>query len=81
VERERDGDWNAAVWSDRERLGGEVCFRGTRVPVRVLFEYLGSGHTMEQFLDDFEGVTQEQIGAVLRLAGESVTRWSMGPAA
>ena len=47
-------------------------YRNTRVPVRVLFEYHESGETIGQFLDDFEGVTREQVAGVLRLAGKTV---------
>jgi uncharacterized protein (DUF433 family) len=56
------------VVSDPERLGGEPVFVGTRVPVRSLFTYVRKGYLVEQFLDDFEGVTPEQVQAVLELA-------------
>ena len=64
--------WFPFVSVDADRLGGEPVFRNTRVPVRVLFEYLESGETIGQFLDDFEGVTREQVAGVLRLAGKTV---------
>ena len=64
--------WFPFVSVDPERLGGEPVFRDTRVPVRVLFEYLEGGQTIVQFLEDFEGVTREQVAAVLRLAGKTV---------
>lgn len=64
--------WFQFVSVDPDRLGGEPVFRNTRVPVRVLFEYLESGETIGQFLDDFEGVTREQVAGVLRLAGKTV---------
>ena len=60
------------VWSDPGRLGGRVCFKGTRVPVDALFENLEAGLTLEQFLDEFEGVTREQAVAVLEYAHRSV---------
>jgi uncharacterized protein (DUF433 family) len=56
------------VLSDPERLGGEPVFKGTRVPVRSLFEHLRGGIPLEEFLDDFEGVTKAQAEAVLELA-------------
>jgi len=40
----------------------------TRVPVKALFDCLAAGQTLEEFLDDFEGVTREQALAVLNLA-------------
>lgn len=51
-----------------ERLSGEPVFRGTRVPVKALFDYLSEGHDLATFLDDFEGVTKEQALAVLAIA-------------
>jgi uncharacterized protein (DUF433 family) len=56
------------VWINRERLGGTPCFYGTRVPLKNLFDYVESGHTIGQFLQDFDGVTQEQATAVLESA-------------
>src|SRR5262249_31634659 len=64
--------WFPFVSVDSRRLGGEPVFRNTRVPIRVLFEYLEGRYTLEEFLDDFPGVTRKQIEAVLRLAGETV---------
>lgn len=56
------------VWINPERVSGAPCFAGTRVPVRNLFDYLESNYTLEQFLDDFDGVTRQQAIAVLELA-------------
>lgn len=60
------------VWTDPERMSGTPCFYGTRVPVKTLFEYLEGGQSLETFLEDFEGVSQEQADAVLRLAMDSL---------
>ena len=60
------------VWTDPERMSGAPCFYGTRVPVKNLFDYLEGGQSLETFLEDFEGVSQEQADAVLRLAMESL---------
>ena len=48
------------VKSDPEILGGTPCFAGTRVPVRILFEYIEGGDTVERFLDQFPSVQREQ---------------------
>jgi len=58
-----------AVEIDPERLGGEPVFRGTRVPVKSLFDHLSAGDSLETFLDDFPGVTREQVQAVVEIAG------------
>jgi uncharacterized protein (DUF433 family) len=60
------------VWSDPERLGGRICFVGTRVPVDALFENLEAGLSLEEFLNEFEGVTRQQAVAVLEYARRSV---------
>jgi uncharacterized protein (DUF433 family) len=57
------------VEKDPARLGGEPVFRGTRVPVKSLFDHLSAGDSLEVFLDDFQGVTREQARVVLDAAG------------
>ena len=54
---------------DPARLGGVPVFRGTRVPVKSLFDHLHAGDSLETFLDDFPGVTREQAQGVIDLAG------------
>lgn len=46
-------------------------FRGTRVPVKALFENLEDGASVEQFAEWFPGVTLEQARAVLEHAAQS----------
>src|SRR5580658_2133644 len=57
------------VWINRQRVSGTPCFYATRVPIKTLFDCLAAGDSLEQFLDDFEGVTREQAEALLGLAG------------
>ena len=47
------------VVSDPEILGGTPVFVGTRVPVRILFEHLEAGDSLEVFLEDFPSVSRE----------------------
>lgn len=54
-----------AIWQDKERVSGAVCFRGTRLPVHVLFDYLKAGQPVQEFLDDYPGPTMEQVEAIL----------------
>ncbi len=56
------------VWSDPERLSGRLCFKGTRVPVDALFANLEQGMNLDEFLDEFQGVSREQAIAVLEYA-------------
>ena len=46
------------VVRDPEILGGTPVFAGTRVPVRVLFEHLEAGDSLEVFLQDFPSVSR-----------------------
>ena len=68
-------DWTQcdAVERNPDRLSGAWTFRGTRVPVRALFENLEGGATVEQFLQWFPGVTRRQVEAVLEHAAKSLT--------
>jgi uncharacterized protein (DUF433 family) len=50
------------------RLHGEPCFKGTRVPIQTLFDYLSAGDSLEKFLDGFPNVTREQAVAVIELS-------------
>jgi uncharacterized protein (DUF433 family) len=46
-------------------LGGVPVFKGTRVPVRTLFEYLERGYSLEEFLECFPSVTKEMACRIL----------------
>jgi uncharacterized protein (DUF433 family) len=61
-----------ATVKDPEILGGTLCFRGTRVPVRILFDYLEGGHDLDYFLEGYPGVTRDQTLAVLDYAASSL---------
>jgi len=50
---------------DPEILGGAPVFKGTRVPVKTLFEYLENDYSLEEFLDCFPSVTRDQARRVL----------------
>ena len=54
------------VVSDPKILGGKPVFRGTRLPVPALFDYLADGLSLDYFLETFPSVTREHAAAVLR---------------
>ena len=54
-------------------LSGTPVFRGTRVPVEILFDHLESGITIESFLDDYPTVSKKQVTQVLELVGQLFT--------
>jgi uncharacterized protein (DUF433 family) len=55
-----------AVERDPQRVSGAWIFRGTRVPLRALFENLEDGATVNDFLEWFPGVQRSQVQAVLK---------------
>jgi len=55
-----------------ERMSGTPCFTGTRVPISHLFEFIESGETLDEFLNQFPTVTREQALAVLELSKQSL---------
>lgn len=60
-------DWNGCPEVEREAgiLSGAWVFKGTRVPVRALFQNLEDGATVDEFLEWFPGVARHQVDAVL----------------
>ena len=63
---------DAVVHSDPEILCGTPVFRGTRVPLKNLVDYLAAGDTLDEFLDHFPSVKREQAIAVLEIAAKEV---------
>ena len=64
---------NSVIHSDRNYVSGTPVFKGTRMPVRLLFSYLAHGHTIESFLDSFDtSVTKEQAVMALEAAREAL---------
>ena len=53
---------------DPEILGGTPVFAATRVPVRILFDYLEAGDSLDVFLDEYPHITREIAIAALELA-------------
>jgi uncharacterized protein (DUF433 family) len=53
---------------DKDILGGTPVFFGTRVPIKNLFDYLETGDSISSFLEDFEGVSHEQVIKVLEMS-------------
>jgi uncharacterized protein (DUF433 family) len=62
------------ISKDPEVLGGQVVFKGTRVPVVSLFWHLEKGISLDDFLADFESVSKEQAIAVLEIASKDIEK-------
>jgi uncharacterized protein (DUF433 family) len=67
-------DWSrcAAVESVPGKVSGAWVFRGTRIPVAAVFENLEDGLTIDQIVQMFDGLTREQVRAVLDFAAHSL---------
>ena len=70
---------DSIVHCDPQILGGTPVFRGTRVPVKNLIDYLAGGDTLDEFLDDFPSVSREQAVAALELARDLLTAGARPP--
>ncbi len=62
----------SVIHRDPQIQGGVAVFRGTRVPLRNLIDYLEAGEGLEAFIDDFPSVTREQAVAAPEEAAEAL---------
>jgi len=63
---------NLVVNRDPKILGGTPVFAGTRVPVRILFEHLEAGDSLDDFLDSFPTVSRGQATQLLDFAMKQI---------
>lgn len=54
-------------------MGGTPVFTGTRVPVQALFDYIETGETLDEFLENFPSVKKDFAIQVLKMAGKTIT--------
>jgi len=59
-------DWNQCAEVERhpDVVSGAWVFKGTRVPVKALFENLEDGARVDDFIEWFPGITRRQVEAV-----------------
>ena len=60
-----------AIVTDPNIMGGEPIFRGTRVPFKILTDYLEGGDTLDDFLKQYPSVSRELALAALEEAGRA----------
>ena len=67
-------DWGQCPVAERVsgKVSGAWLFRGTRVPIKALFDNLEDGARLDDFLEWFPGVSRQQVEAVLEFAGRSL---------
>lgn len=61
-------DSQSVIVQDPDILSGQPVFRGTRVPFQALLDYLEGGDTLDEFLEQYPGVSREQAVAALEEA-------------
>jgi len=61
-----------AIIRDKNILGGEPVFRGTRIPFKALTDYLEGGETLDEFLEQYPSVTRELAVAAIEEARSSL---------
>lgn len=57
---------------DPDILGGTPVFKGTRVPVKALFDYLEDNYALEEFLECFPTVTREMACRILERSEQAL---------
>ncbi len=62
---------NEIINIDPELMAGTPVFRGTRVPIHSLFEYMENGYSLDEFLECFPTVRREQVISLLQLSESS----------
>lgn len=62
-----------AINIDPETMGGTPVFTGTRVPIQALFDYIETGETLDEFLENFPTVKKEYALQLLKMARETLT--------
>ena len=64
-----------AVWVDPGRMSGAPCFRGSRVPVQQLFDWLADDVSLAEFVKEFH-IDRAAAVTVLQAAGGEICRQS-----
>lgn len=68
---------SSIIVRDPEILGGRPVFRGTRVPVEVLFENLEDGLTIDEIVESYPSLSKDDLVACLYNAGEHSAQYSV----
>ena len=71
--------WQELLISDPQVSGGQLCAKGTRVPVTVILDSIAEGSTREQILFSYPSLRAEHIEAALAYAAELAREESLLP--
>jgi uncharacterized protein (DUF433 family) len=73
-------DWQQRIAVDPKVLVGKPIVRGTRIAVEFVVDLLAQGWTEEQIIENYPGLTREDILACLQCASEALKSESVYPA-
>ena len=73
-------DYREIITIDPDKRSGKPCIRGTRMTVTDVLEYLASGMTHQELLDEFPDINEEDIRACLAFAADRERRLATLPA-
>ena len=65
---------NGVVHSDRRIVSGSPVFVGSRMPIRIVFDYLSDGKTLKDFFFDYDTDTKNHLAPAVRLAWKALER-------
>jgi len=74
-------DWRSRITIEPGKRFGKPCIRGLRITVSDVLEYLASGMTEQQILQDFPDLTREDIRACLAFAADRERKFVSVPPA
>ncbi len=60
-------------------LAGKPVIRGTRLSVEFILNLLAHGTTVAEIVEEYKGLTEEDIRACLLFAGESLSKADFMP--
>jgi uncharacterized protein (DUF433 family) len=62
------------IVTDPEIMSGTPCFRGTRVPVSVLFDNLADGMTIDEIIQEWPSLNKDDVIAFLGWTSDEISR-------
>ena len=72
-------DWRQHLTSDPAVCGGQLCARGTRIPVTVILDSVAEGSTREAILKSYPSLAPDHIDSALAYAAELAREESLLP--
>lgn len=73
-------DYSGIITIEAGKRSGKPCIRGLRITVSDVLDYLASGMTVAEVLEDFPDLTADDIRASLAFAADRERRLMIIPA-